>query len=172
MRLQNTALYHHFFSYLWNSFRKCLLCENHFATVIEKVVLQMHFRNNANNAKIVLQLPNVKNILQMPMQTLFFKCQCETIFANAYVKTFCKCLCENYHANAHREHYFENACVKMILEMPLCKWFCKCYILCETILLSSKTDAILVDIVILDTHDPRENFRRQQKSSNGRSKVE
>ena len=77
----------------------------------------MHFRNNANNVKIVLQLPNVKNILQMPMQTLFFKCQCETIFANVYVKTFCKCLCENYHANAHRENDFGNAFVQTILQM-------------------------------------------------------
>ena len=38
--------------------------------------------------------------------------------------------------------------------------------------ISSKTDVILVDIVIFETHDPRENFRRQQKSSCGRTRVE
>ena len=45
--------------------------------------------------------------------------KCETIFANAYAKNILQVPSENYLANAHCEHYFENACVKMILEMPL-----------------------------------------------------
>ena len=46
---------------VWKIFWKCK-CENHFATVIAKIVLQMHceipFRNNANKAVLNFQMVN------------------------------------------------------------------------------------------------------------------